>query len=932
MSKIFSFVLSFVFIGFVSSQDLDKSAALQLISNHAASLNINIGGDDMPKITNAYTDADRGLTYVYVQQNYKNINLYNVIKTTVFKQNILQSQEGDFVADIANRTNQPIPVISASGAISLAAQHLELPKPTNLTELENTFIANKKFIYSSAGIAKKNINVELVWCSTDDSKSFQLAWNVSIDVLNSSDYWNVRVDAATGKILEKNNYTVYEKANTPTTHTCVKKNILEKKEKKLNINSLLGIMSPPPTTTNASYRVVAYPKENALAGVTVENNPWLKAGTTNNATTYGWHFDGTDNFECTAGNNVYAYDDSANINVPGRFDTSTTASPSLTFNRVPKFTLQPTTLTNRLFATDNLFYWNNIIHDLMYQYGFTEAGGNFQADNMSRGGNGGDYVNAQAQDGGGVNNANFSTPPDGNSGRMQMYLWTYSTNPRLDGDLDNGIIAHEFTHGISNRLTGGPSTTSCLQNYEQGGEGWSDYVALMVTTNWATALTTDGTKSRPIGNYVIKQPATYKGIRTFPYSTDMSINPHTYLDVSDTIGNPSTTTSGAHIPNATEVHYIGEVWCSVLWDMTWNIIQQVGTINTNLYDATGGGGNTIALNLVMQGMKFQKCSPGFLDARNAILKADSILYNGAYRCSIWSAFARRGMGYSAIQGSALKTTDQTEAYDMPPFPKVPTITLAYTNILQGQTVVPYTCSSVFGATGYQWSYTGSNAIINNNGNKSVTVDFGANATSGDLQVVATSTSACSSAVAKVAIVVNPVPVVFTSFTAEKAGKVDLIKWSTSTEINSKNFEVQRSVDGVTFNTLGNVAAKGNSTVTSNYSFIDAEPVIGINYYRLKQVDINGKFVLTPVKSVKFDNNTQSDVSLFPNPAKEMVTIECKDMKDITILDYLGKVVINQKGVNQQQYNINVKGLSKGTYLVQVKTIKGEVKTEKLIVE
>ena len=321
------------------------------------------------------------------------------------------------------------------------------------------------------------------------------------------------------------------------------------------------------------------------------------------------------------------------------------------------------------------------MHDIMYQYGFTEVAGNFQADNMSRGGAGGDYVHAEAQDGSGTNNANFSAPPDGNSGRMQMYLWNYGgTNPRMDGDLDNGVVAHEFTHGISNRLTGGPSTTSCLQNYEQGGEGWSDYVALMVTTNWATALTTDGTKSRPIGNYVIKQAATYKGIRTYPYSTDMSINPHTYIDVADTAGNFVTTNTGAHVLNATEVHYIGEVWCSALWDMTWNIIQQVGTINPNLYDATGGGGNTIALNLVMQGMKFQKCSPGFLDARNAILKADSILYNGTYRCAIWSAFARRGMGYSAIQGLSTKTTDQTEAYDMPPaFPKVPTITLAYTN-------------------------------------------------------------------------------------------------------------------------------------------------------------------------------------------------------------------------------------------------------------
>ena len=111
------------------------------------------------------------------------------------------------------------------------------------------------------------------------------------------------------------------------------------------------------------------------------------------------------------------------------------------------------------------------MHDIVYQYGFNEVSGNFQNSNLGRGGLGNDYVIADAQDGGGSNNANFATPADGTRPRMQMYLWT-APNPDRDGDVDNGIIAHEFGHGISNRLTGGPANSSCVGNAEHGGEGY----------------------------------------------------------------------------------------------------------------------------------------------------------------------------------------------------------------------------------------------------------------------------------------------------------------------------------------------------------------------------------------------------------------------------------------------------------------------------
>ncbi len=926
MKKVFSILgVCFMLVIKTTAQDVDKATALQLIKNNASVLNVSVDGNDLPRISNAYTDAQLGLTYIYLQQNYKDIKMYNVMKTTVFKKTVLQSQQGDFVNDISTKTNSEMPAITALDAVNKAALHLNLPSPINLNEVANTYSNNKQISFSTAGIAKKNIIVELVWRSVDDNKTFQLAWDVSIDVLKSSDYWNVRVDAATGNVIDKNNYTVYEQPITPI--ITPKKNI----EKELNLNESVDayehIMTP--STNSAKYRVIAFPKENKTAGITIETNPWLLAGDTNKATTNGWHYDGTNDYDITRGNNVYAYDDSANINGPGRSTTSTTASPDLTFTPSPKFTLQPVTVANRQFATVNLFYWNNIMHDIAYQYGFTEPAGNFQADNLGRGGNGNDYVNAEAQDGGGTNNANFSTPTDGNNGRMQMYLWTYTTI-KPDGDLDNGIIAHEFTHGISTRLTGGPANSSCLTNYEQGGEGWSDYVALMVTTNWKTALVTDGIKKRPVGNYVINQPATYKGIRTYPYSTDMSINPHTYADVADTFNYPSTTTGGAHILNATEVHYIGEVWCSVLWDMTWNIIQQTGKIDTNIYNATSGKGNTVALMLVMQGLKLQKCNPGFLDARNAILKADSILYGGKYRCAIWTSFAGRGMGYSATQGSSAKTTDQVPAYDLAPLLPTAAITTSSTSVNAGQTGVAYACAAVTGAKKYTWFYTGTGATVNGS-TSSITIDFAANATSGDVVVGAVNSTGCidSTALSRVTVTVITVPVLLSNFSVEKVNNTADIRWTTATEINSRNFELQRSIDGKEYATIITIAAKGNSTQANNYSFIDVKPFVGINYYRLKQVDNDGKFMLSAIKSVKFENDGKFTVNVYPNPVTDILNVRVSNgkAKQIRIVNTLGKVVYTTSEVAANgSIEISVKTLPEGTYFVEITS------NEKTVVE
>ncbi len=213
----------------------------------------------------------------------------------------------------------------------------------------------------------------------------------------------------------------------------------------------------------------------------------------------------------------------------------------------------------------------------------------------------------------------------------------------LTGEFDNGIIAHEFGHGISNRLTGGPTTGFCLGNEEQMGEGWSDFMTLALSTSSVDA---PGDR-RGIGTYVTREANDGRGIRTYPYSADKGVNPHTY----DNIITES-------IP-----HGVGSVWNAMLWDLYWKMSEEHG-FQDDLYNGTGG--NNMAIQLVFEGMKMQVCEPGFVDGRDAILAADVALYDGANQCLIWQVFADRGLGFSATQGSNNSRLDGVEAFDMPP--------------------------------------------------------------------------------------------------------------------------------------------------------------------------------------------------------------------------------------------------------------------------
>lgn len=278
-----------------------------------------------------------------------------------------------------------------------------------------------------------------------------------------------------------------------------------------------------------------------------------------------------------------------------------------------------------------------MFHDLLHVLGFNEKAGNFEFNNNGAGGRGNDFVILNTQDGSGMNNANFATPPDGQSGRMRMYMWDTAT-PFRDSSFEAGVVIHEYMHGVSNRLTGGPLNSQCLSVLEAGGmgEGWGDFVAT------AVRLKKDDTRAKdyPMGAWVNNNP---RGIRAYPYSTSLTTNPHTYGDV-DAI---------------TRVHGIGTVWATMLYEMMWNLIDKHGKNDADVPTFNGKvptDGKYLAIKLVIDAMALQPCSPNFVSARNAILDADKVLTGGSNKCEIWKAFAKRGLGNGAVYNATKRTT------------------------------------------------------------------------------------------------------------------------------------------------------------------------------------------------------------------------------------------------------------------------------------
>ncbi|KAG9119181.1 Fungalysin/Thermolysin Extracellular metalloproteinase 5 [Ceratobasidium sp. 392] len=370
----------------------------------------------------------------------------------------------------------------------------------------------------------------------------------------------------------------------------------------------------------------------------------------------GWHFvlagndpitthpdlesDDIVEYTTTVGNNVIAQSNWAG-GQDWKNDSRPDGSSGLIFD-FPYDDTQPPRQNVNLSIT-HLFYLANMYHDLMYQYGFDERSGNFQQYNFGRGGAEGDGVIVNGQDGGGFNNAFFLTPPDGQNGRCTMFVWNTASPPR-DGGLDAGILIHELSHGLSTRLTGGPSNSGCLDytalQAAGMGEGWGDFIATMVRS-------TSTYSDYPIGAWAANKSG---GIRHFPYAINVTANPFMYGYLQQ--------------PLYLELHAIGEIWAEILWVVANILIDKHGFADSlfptsdlafyrTIIRENGATqlvpkhGNTLMLQLVVTGMKIQPCRPTFIQARDAIIAADRVHTGGKNECLLWSGFASRGLGIDA---------------------------------------------------------------------------------------------------------------------------------------------------------------------------------------------------------------------------------------------------------------------------------------------
>ena len=593
-------------------------------------------GHGAEALTNAqvkrdYTNQHNGLRSVVWQQQVDGVPVFGaMLQAHTTRNGELVNVASQFLADPVAAANRgtpqraarlAAPAISAAEAVAIAGRNIgEAVQAAELAATDAPAGAEKRQGFRAAAL--RGATVHFAWLPMDKG-SARLCWEVVLTGKTNGEMFRILIDATTGEAQLRNCLTNYISEASYRVFTGD---------------------SPTPFQPGHATPSTAQPAEVARTLVTL-------SALDTTASPNGWIDDGVTE---TRGNNVDAHLDLDANNVADTPRPQGTGLNSRVFDFPLDLTQAPSTYRDA--SVTQLFYWCNWMHDKLYQLGFNEAAGNFQVDNFGRGGNGNDAVQADAQDGGGTNNANFSTPPDGTAGRMQMYVFTGPT-PDRDGSFDAPVVLHEYTHGLSNRLVGGGGGISALATQGMG-EGWSDFYSLALLTKAGDAVN---------GNYIEGGYATlqfsgltenyYYGIRRYPYTTDMAKNPLTFRDI-----DPSQASLHSGIPRspvigttASEVHNSGEVWCVTLWEARANLIAKFGF----------AVGNQLILQLVTDGMKLSPANPNFLQARDAIIQADLVNNAAANRNELWAAFAKRGMGASATAPSSSTTTGVVESYDLP---------------------------------------------------------------------------------------------------------------------------------------------------------------------------------------------------------------------------------------------------------------------------
>ena len=577
------------------------AVAMEFVNANLEALGLSAADLAEYEVTDTVYSKVSGSTHIYLRQMFRGLPLFNAqLQINVNRDGRIISVNNAFVKNLPVAVKRSTASISAAEAVASAALSIDSKLAVMPKALSEGDGIRQSTRFDGNGLSLQAIDAELMYLPIS-AGDVRLVWNFQIDTLDTHHMYNFTVDAETGQVwtrfdyVKSDSFRVYEQPVESPIHT-----------------------SPLPP--NDARTLVVNPED-----ATASPNDW---------------FSGTGIMD---GNNVHAC---ADVNANNVCDSPQPTCSGGTCDFTINLNAQPGASQGA--AITNLFYWNNIIHDIQYQYGFDEAGGNFQENNFGRGGAGSDSVNADAQDTAFPSpcNANFGTPSDGGNPRMQMFLCD-NTNPDRDGDYDNIVIVHEYGHGISTRQVGGPGNSGCLNNNQQPGEGWSDLLGLIYTANASEV----STKARGVGAYLFGLAANGGTIRDLPYSTSNAVNNHTYSSI-----------AGAAIP-----HGIGSRWAQAGWEVYWALVDKWGfegdLVNFNINDANEAG-NKRALFYINQGLKNTACSPTFINARDGIIQAATDNFAGADVCDIWQAFADFGLGVNASTGGSNSTT-ATNGFNIP---------------------------------------------------------------------------------------------------------------------------------------------------------------------------------------------------------------------------------------------------------------------------
>jgi|GEM_PF-1939125 len=609
---------------------VDHGVVHAFLSEHAALFGHGPEVLENARLARDYVTPHNGLRTTVWQQHLEGVRVFeSTLQAHVTKDGALVNLASRLVPDVRAAADSGTPhraellaqpTVDAPHAVSIAASTVgDLVSADHVIPATASEGPSRRQNFHAPTLLETD--AEYVWLPINEN-SMRLCWEVLFTSKKKGEMFRTLVDAGTGAALVQQRLTEYI---APASYRVFTSD------------------SPSPMSPGLATPLSTQPPEVPRSLVTL-------SALDTTASPNGWIDDGVTE---TRGNNVDAHLDLNSDNIadtprPQSTGASRVFDPPLDLTQAPS--------AYRDAAVVNLFYWNNVIHDRYYGLGFTEAAGNFQVNNFGRGGIGNDAVQADAQDGSGTNNANFSTPPDGSAGRMQMYIFTGPT-PDRDGDFDQEVVIHEYTHGLSNRLVGAGVGISALQPRGMG-EGWSDFYALCLLSD--PADNPNGTYGA--GAYASDQLSGltanyYYGIRRYPYCTDLNKNPLTFKDIDPTKASAHTGVPKSPLGGSTadEVHNVGEVWCVTLWDMRANLIVKHG----------GAAGNDLALRLVTDGMKLAPANPTFLQARDAIIQAELVSSGGTDRGELWSAFAKRGMGSGATSPASSTATGVVENYDFP---------------------------------------------------------------------------------------------------------------------------------------------------------------------------------------------------------------------------------------------------------------------------